>query len=332
MQLARYAHALALIGAGAFGILRPVAAGPRTATFTDPLEHAFTLDVPAGWATRGGLFRIGYSDYRPMVELRSPDGRTIVRLGDVAVPTYALPTPQHAEGERDDLGAQAQAIYANYRTGGEYAGLYALTRLKKVCARLTPQRTAWKPKAPGPGSDGSVSYRCDEQGGSRLAYVYAKTQRGSNLWQVVRLFSFIAPPRDAGMAEAAIDRALTSLRLDPAWIAKQKQLDAEGLRYQIARQRQRMAELGQQVAQFQARMHSMATQVDAFERGQAMRQDQFEQFDNAINGVTPTVDPLSGAERDVWTGSNNGYWVNGSGTIVNSALSPGAGFHQLQAR
>jgi hypothetical protein len=107
-------------------------------------------------------------------------------------------------------------------------------------------------------------------------------------------------------------------------------MDAQGLRYQVARQRERMAELGQQVAAFQSRMHAMQDQVNAFERGQSARQAQFEGFDNAINGITPTTDPLDGETRDVWTGPHNGYWVNGSGTIVNSANSPGSGYRQLQ--
>jgi hypothetical protein len=299
-------------------------------TFSDPLEHAFTLDVPAGWAARGGMFRLGYSDYRPMVDLQSPDGRTDIRLGDVAVPSYAVPTALHSEGETDDLGAQAQLVFARYRTGQQYVTLYALTRFKTLCGRLTPERNEWKPPVQAKGSDGSITYRCDGKAGQRTAYAYAKTlQEGPALWQVVSIGSFIAPPERVPAVEAAIGHAVATFKLEPAWIAHQKQMDAAGLQYQIARQRQRMADLGRQVAAFQSRMQGMQEQVNAFERGQQARQTQFEGFDNAINGVTPTVDPLSGETRDVWTGPNNGYWVNGTGTIVNSNLSPGAGFRQL---
>ena len=31
--------------------------------YEDPLEHAFTLDVPQGWSVKGGTFRPGYSDH-----------------------------------------------------------------------------------------------------------------------------------------------------------------------------------------------------------------------------------------------------------------------------
>jgi hypothetical protein len=332
MTPARYV--LAVLAVGVF-VLAPVggAAGDGAASFTDPLEHAFTLDVPAGWIVRGGMFRLGYSDYRPMVDLESRDGRSSVRLGDVAVPSYAVPTPQHSEGDRDDLGAQAQLVYARYRTGKEYVALYALTRFKKLCRRLTPERSAWTPPAQGPGSASSVAYRCDAPGGARTAYAYARTQQASPvLWQVVSLCSFLAPATNVASVESVIARAANSLKLDAGWIAKQKQLDAQGLQYQIARQRSRRAALGQQVAQFESRMRGMQNQVDAFERGQQMRQTQFQQFDNAITGLTPAVDPLSGAQRDVWTGPGNGYWVNGSGTIVNSSTSPGSAYHQLNTQ
>ena len=331
MTLQRYAFAAFSVATLALAPAGGAANGG--ATFADPLEHAFTLEAPADWAARGGMFRLGYSDYRPMVDLVSRDGKTNVRLGDVAVPSYAVPTPQHGEGDRDDLGAQAQLIFARYRTGKQYVALYALTRFKGVCARLTPERNGWTPPASGAGSAGSVTYRCDGRGGPRTAYAYAKTLAATPaLWQVVSLCSFIAPAANVGAAESAITRAAASFKLETAWIAKQRQLDAEGFQYQVARQRSRRAALSQQVAQFESRMRGMQNQVDAFERGQHMRQAQFQQFDNAITGLTPTVDPLSGAQRDVWTGPGNGYWVNSSGTIVNSSTSPGGGYHQLVAQ
>ena len=76
-------------------------------TFQDPLEKAFTVEVPQGWTARGGLFRMGYSDERAMIDLISPDGRVNVRLGDLAIPAYTVPTQSHdREGDMVDLGAR----------------------------------------------------------------------------------------------------------------------------------------------------------------------------------------------------------------------------------
>ena len=92
--------------------------------YEDPLEQAFTLEVPKGWTVKGGMFRLGYSDHRRMVDMTSPDGKINVRVGDVAIPTYFLPNQYHHEGEVYDLGAQAQGRVARYRSGQEFAQAY----------------------------------------------------------------------------------------------------------------------------------------------------------------------------------------------------------------
>src|SRR5580704_8341671 len=74
--------------------------------FTDPLEQAFTLEVPQGWTVKGGMFRLGYSDHREMVDMTSPDGKINIRIGDLSIPVYFLPNQSHREGEVYDMGAQ----------------------------------------------------------------------------------------------------------------------------------------------------------------------------------------------------------------------------------
>lgn len=336
--------AVSLLVLGGFSAIlsRGAPNGPdvKWVTFHDPLEKAFTIDVPQGWTANGGMFRLGYSDYRPMLDLRSPDGRINIRSGDVAIPSYAVPTPYKGEGELDDLGDQAQLTFARYRTGKEFAELYALTHFKTVCQSLTPQET--DQSAPvldaavsgAQTSTGAVLYRCDSGQGARLAYVYARTTASGGphpaLWQVSPLVSYVAPAEDVSRVRAILVHASQSFKLLPEWIEYQKKMDAQGYQYQVARQRQRMAELGRQVQEFEARMQSMRNQVKAFQTRQNAQAKQVESFTNALNGLTPTIDPLSGETRKVWTGPGSGYWKNGVGTIVNSNTSPGPGFHPLQ--
>ncbi len=307
--------------------------------FEDPSEQAFTVEVPQGWTVHGGLYRLGYSDYRPMIDLISPDGSINIRSGDVAVPTYFLPTQNHREGELADLGAQAQGIYARYRSGKEYAGLYALSHFKSVCHTLTPMEVDQTPpgkKDPNAAADsaqntaGAIGYACDANGKSRDAYVYARTVLSSNLWQVKALISYIAPADQVQLARDIIRHLSETFQVSQKWVQYQNQMDQEGYQYQVARQKQRLAELGQQVQQFEAKMQGMRDQVNAFERRQAAQAAQVESFTNTLTGLTPTIDPLNGSKRLDWIGPNSGYWINGQGTVVNSNLSPGAGFHQLQ--
>lgn len=101
-------------------------------------EHAFSLDVPKGWTAKAGMFRLGYSDVRIMVDLKSLDGKVNVRLGEVSIPPYALPNQFHPREGDFDLGAQAQLTVASYRTGQQFAEKYAETRFKEPCRSLTP--------------------------------------------------------------------------------------------------------------------------------------------------------------------------------------------------
>jgi hypothetical protein len=313
--------------------------------FTDPNEKAFTVDVPRGWSVKGGTFRMGFSDARLMVDMTSPDGRINVRLGDVAVPTYVLPVPNHErEGETYDLGAQAQMVVARYRSGPEYVVRYSHARFRELCRNpagvpagepLTLANLVPDTVAPDESSSGQISYRCAPAAAagveqSAIAYAWARTALFKSLWGVGPLASFYAPGDQADMARTVLRHSWQSLTLNPQWKEYQKRLDAEGLDYQRARQQQRMAALSAQVQQFEARMQAMRQQVASFERHQAAQAAQVESFSNVLNGVTPTMDPMTGQARTVWTGPAGRYWVDGLGNVVNANAQPGASFHEIQ--
>ncbi len=307
-------------------------------TFQDPIEQAFTVEVPKGWTVWGGLFRVGYSDVRPMVDMISPDGKTEVRLGDMAIPPYSLPTSAHPPGDRVDLGAQAQMTSAKYHTGQQFVTSYAEDHFIRACPKLEPQPTQGDPPVVDKGGQsqdsehstfGQITYKCEGGRVERVAYAYARTNPASNLWTVTLLASYLAPADAVPQARNSLLHATQTFQISPQWTQKQQQEDALGLQYQRARQQQRLAALGQQVQQFEQKMSAMRDQVGAFERGQAQQAKQVEGFDQALRGVTPTVDPY-GNEREVWTGQYANYYKNGLGEVVNSTNPPGAGWTQLQ--
>jgi hypothetical protein len=313
--------------------------------FADPAENAFTLEVPQGWTVRGGLFRLGFSDARLMVDMTSPDGSINVRLGDVAVPSYVGPSPSHArEGEIYDLGAQAQMVVARYHNGPEFVILYSHARFTGLCRN--PQTDAadagfvFPDYLPSPvpadeTSSGQIAYRCDGGHGpggaaqAKVAYAYARTARFQSIWQATTLGSFLVPAGEIETARAVLARGAKTLELRPEWIQYQKKMDADGLAYQRARQQQRLVALGRQVQQFEAQMRAMQQQVSAFERHQAAQPAQVESFTHVLNGITPTVDPLTGESRIVWTGPAQHYWANGLGDVVNSNTQPSASWHEI---
>lgn len=334
-----------IFGAGALTAFGMKTAGGQAANvswiqFQDPMEKAFALDVPQGWTAKGGLFRLGYSDERPMVDLQSPDGSIEIRLGDVSIPSYTVPNQYHTrEGEVYDLGAQARLIVARYRTGPEFAVLYSHARFGSACHNPQPDAQDAGFTVPdylpqeqtgAQSSGGQIAYRCDTQGGARVMFAYAKTALSQGIWQVPTMVSFVAPPDKAATARAIALHCVGSLKVSPAWLEYQKRMDAEGLQYQKMRQAGRIQELQAQVQQFEARMQAMQNQVNAFEQHQAAQAAQVNSFTNVLNGITPTTDPLTGEQRDVWTGPNANYWVNGAGQVVNSTNAPAAGWRQIQ--
>src|SRR5579884_1652133 len=49
--------------------------------FTDPVENAFFIDVPAGWKAEGGLVRRSPVDYSMFLRALSPDNAIMLIVG-----------------------------------------------------------------------------------------------------------------------------------------------------------------------------------------------------------------------------------------------------------
>jgi len=312
--------------------------------FEDPVEHAFAIEVPQGWNVKGGLYRLGYFDARIMAETTSPDGQTVIRVGDVGIPPYSLPDRSHpTEGVSVTLPAQAQITIAKYRTGPEFAVRYAQQRFHGECSRLelvgdvaaVPVKFNLPPQ---PGvtqeTEGQAAFRCTSAGqGDKFAFVYAKTSltegHGPAIWNVTGLLSILTPEDRAADARNIALHSAQSLQINPQWIAYQDQMNREGEAFAQALARRKMQALSAQVQQFRARMQAMSDQVAGFERHQAAQAQQVQGFTDALNGVTRTYDPLTGQNRTVWSGQSDTYWVNGLGQVISSNTAP-PGFHQLQ--
>ena len=304
------------------------------AKMEDPVEHAFTLEVPRGWTWSGGAYRLGYGDIRVMVDVWSPDGKTNLRYGDLwFAESYAIPNQFHHEGEAQDLGALGKGTYVAYRTGQQFAEIYARETFRGMCGSLTSQRTdpplvqdtSVHRESNGQVSEGEVSYRCETPQGLRYAYAYAKTtlttsRPFANLppttgWTPL-LVSYLAPPDQVSIATSIARHFGESFKVSPQWRQYQNEMDRQGTAYAMARAQRRITQQQEQFAAFTQRMNE---QVSRFQQGQARQQTQVDGFLRALNGVVPTNDwthPL------VDQGTHQGKW-NCSGRIVDSDLSPG---------
>jgi hypothetical protein len=299
-------------------------------TVRDPAEQAFSIDVPRGWKAQGGVLRKGPLDPRVQVDMTSPDGRIAMRVGDWAVPPFTVPS-----GQMERLGFTEGRVYApghpptativaRYRTGAEFAPFYARARFSKMCEAFEPKSIkAIDPvfsaarEGPMTTTAGEAIYRCLQNGQEKMAYVYAETalyqSNGMANWRMGSLLSFLAPKEQANATYRLIFQSAASFSENPQWHLKQAQITAANVDAALKIFHQ---SLQQTEARYQQWSSSMARQ------GQS--------FSDVLNGHTLTVDPSTGQQREVWTGTGSTRWIDGLGNVVSSNLSPGTSFRALQ--
>ena len=107
------------------------AGGVAWVTVRDSREQAFSIQVPQGWKTVGGMFRYKVVYPRPTVDMTSPDGLTNVRVGDATIPNYQTPNPNPYLPTTP--GGPPVAAYA---TGQVLAQRYGLARFGSMCQSL----------------------------------------------------------------------------------------------------------------------------------------------------------------------------------------------------
>lgn len=304
--------------------------------YTDSAEGAFSMDVPLGWQVQGGMYRFGYFDVRWMMDARSLDGKIIIRIDDINVPPYALPGVHTGrEGQPYSKPQQFQMIVSSYREGQPYAELYAKHRFTDVCKSMNPRQADWSPALPAAwsnngamrSSQGAVSYDCSTSDGPRVALVYARTSLfAGDFWTVDPVISTLATPEGLPLAQKMIQHMVESWEKNPQWADYQNRVTQLGLQQiqagfrQFMQQmqsyhEQRTAAMNQQVASYQSRQNAQARQVS--------------NWGDILTGVQKVSDPQTGREFQVFSGPKANYYTNGTGVTINSNLSPGADFHQV---
>jgi hypothetical protein len=331
---------LGFCGAGAASAQKAAAnaaAELNWVSYTDTAEGAFSMDVLVGWQVLGGMYRFGYFDVRWMMDVRSLDGKIVIRVDDVNIPPYVLPGPHTGrDGEPYSKPQQFQMMVSSYRTGAAYAESYAKQRFASVCKTLTPRAPDWNPSMPaawqaapnGQPNAGSVAYDCASSEGPRVALVYARTTLfpATGLWVVDPMISVIAASGSAQQAYSMVQRMMDSWQENPQWKEYQDRMTQVGLA-------QIRANFGQFMQQMQAydraRTAAMNQQVAGFEARQNAQAHQVSEWGEILTGVQTVRDPQTGNQFQVFSGPKANYYMNGTGVKINSNISPGPDFHQL---
>lgn len=310
--------------------------------FTDPVEHAFSIQVPAGWDVQGGVHRISAIYVPYWVRAISPDGSIEIFFGDANVPMYlepneALAIAGYHEGTVAPVFGQQLSV-EHYRRGEEFAAGWGLARIGQRCAQpeirsmeALPDTSRSIDLAYADGgvqseiSAGQAVTSCRLNGAPGVGYVFAATERvasgvaDNSVWQVKLLAGFVAAAGQEGAASTYLARAATSFRIDPTWQAAADQTTAN---------------VGQIVANVDKVMSTSIAQRFAYARrmGDAAHQGEV----NAVRGENTYYDAASGqtfhldnAPAHYWVGPGHPRPVPTNGS---DPPFPGARELQLVAR
>ncbi len=307
-------------------------------TWQDPREQAFSLEVPSRWRVSGGLFRFASVDLRPVIEIVSPDGKVRITGGDAEIPGFAIPNPTlewtgFREGSWYSPGYGVNVLVRRYIPGAAFAREYAVTKVARGCADVKVVDTRDRADAvealnavysqyavPGFSMQltaGEVSFTCRREEEPMHGYYFAATQitqgYGVGLWRVEYLYGYLATSDKAAEAQSVLEHMLNTFQLNPQWVRMQQGL--------AANTSQIVSRTSQEISRIISQSYWSRSEVmDELSRRRS----------NATLGVEDVIDPLTGREFKVESGSNY-YWVDHRGMIVGTDTDtrPNIDFREL---
>lgn len=199
---------------------------PQWTQFADPNEQAFTMNVPKGWRVQGGLVRRNPVDFSLFLRALSPDGATLLILGDPGPAVFH--TPGYDNGWRG----------TPYRPALDYARAYVQDSLAPLCGGIAYQSGVERPDiANGPLAGGAararhdagaVTFTCMHAGRPAQVYLVVATyllpsmlRTESTVWGVSLLAGCIAPAARIEASKQIVRQMLASARFNPSWTQRQ---------------------------------------------------------------------------------------------------------------
>lgn len=301
------------------GPSKPVAAlkVSRYTVFTEPSEHAFTMEVPQGWAVSGSQMRRAALEFSPFVRTLSPDKMTYLMVGEPTLLTYTPPNAMTQrfgwrEGSLHDAQQGGVSMLLRYIPGPQFARLYGQTALAGLCPQLhfenLTERADFVQAAdqliptviPSQSTGGEASFTCRHGGVDMTAQVDAVTRidRNSILWNVIFLRAFITPKSQVPAALEVLKHMTSTYRYEPAWVQEQERINQWS------------------VQQIQARVQAAERQEQGMIKNLNATDESFTSIDDLVSGYSTYRNEQTG---DVYklSNTNPGKWVN-DGRIIST--------------
>jgi hypothetical protein len=290
------------------------------ARLTDPLEQAFTVEVPSGWRSETGLARRSALQINPYVRSLSPDKMTYLMIGEPTMPSFTPPSQMgnaigYRQGKLYDAGLGGLALVMHYMSGPEFTRAYGETVLQGMCPSFRYSSAQQRPDLaraadallptviPSRSDGGEARFSCMHNRQEMEVRVEAVTRitRDNVGWSVIFLQAFISPKGQAGNAEDTLKHIVASIKFTDAWIRKQNSLSQEAAR------------------QINLRMQEMFRQEQAFMQKLNSVDENFESVDELISGFSTYHDERTGNNYSM-SNTNPTKWIDDStGRIISTA-------------
>jgi len=320
--------------------------------YTDPVEHAFTIDVPAGWRVSGGTRRMSAVDIRLGVEAVSPDGLITLFYGDPDVPIFTVPSDMLEmaglhPGMVYDPGMGVRLLIMPYMSGEAFAADWGAQRLARSCSGVTGTGSKARPDQSQAIDTtyqqygittsiqaGEASFACKLGALPASGYVFAATEyvqnQASALWDVKLLAGFVAAQQAAAGAAGLLSHMVGSFAIDQNWQAQQNNLTAQFS--QIVAQTNRI--VSNAIIENGRRLAANSDAIFAAGQARSNATDAaIERYDSyGVRGTSDYVNPATGSGYGNLDNSYSHTYVNNNQEIrqTDSETPPGPGWTELK--
>lgn len=296
-----------------------IAATPkiRYSTWRDPLEQAFSLEVPWDWKVDGGTFRRASVDLIHVLQAKSPDQRIFIQFNDSSIPVFVLPSPLltmsgFTEGSWYSPGYGVRMMVKRYTPGLYFMNDYLnsnyrprldnfqivsqkdrpdiVSTFNKIYSQYMAYGISFTLHA------GEAAFRFEQDSQRFVGYGLALTQivqsssmQGGN-WSLALMVIYSCPASETETVRDIANHMFQSVKLNPHWVASQQQLTAYVS--------QIVTQTNQEISRIIDESYwSRQRTLDNINR----------RFSNYILGMTDVVDPETGERWNVEAGHNY-YW------------------------
>jgi hypothetical protein len=298
----------------------------RYQSWQDPVEHAFTIDVPQGWSVNGGTYRRASVDLVHVLQAISPDRKIKILFNDQNLPVFAIPTQTllwagFREGSWYSPGYGVNMLVKRYLPGQYFLSEYleqnyrpslsafsvveqkerpdVVASFNRIYSQLAYTGVSFTLHA------GDAAFRFSQNSEPFVGYGLAVTQvvqaaamGGGGNWSVALLLIYLCPEKQVETVRETATHMFQSVRMNPTWVAGQQQLAAN-------------------VSQIVTQTNQEISRIidESYWSRQAVLDDVNRKFSNYILGVTDVVDPETGDTWKVEAGHNY-YWRKAHTNVI----------------